>query len=131
MPLTFGEDIICPVCHGKGTTAYGECVACRGTGIHKEPPKGPPAFDGETYEPERDGDRLEASLGRIRAAMADGRWWTLPELAHAGECSPAGASARLRDLRKPKFGGHTVERRYRGDGVWEYRLTSATTAERE
>jgi putative component of toxin-antitoxin plasmid stabilization module len=31
-------------------------------------------------------------------------------------------SARVRDLRKAKYGAHIVDRRYVGHGVWEYRL---------
>lgn len=81
-----------------------------------------PEFDGKTYEPARDRVRLSGSLLRIFQAMRDGDWWTLPELARVGRCSVAAASARVRDLRKPKFGGHEVERRYEGEGVWKYRL---------
>lgn len=34
----------------------------------------------------------------------------------------ASAGARLRDLRKPKFGGYQVDRRALGNGAFEYRL---------
>lgn len=81
-----------------------------------------PEFDGQTYEAARDRVRLSGSLLRIFRAMSDGGWWTLPELARVGQCSVAAASARVRDLRKPKFGGHEVERRYQGEGVWKYRM---------
>jgi hypothetical protein len=37
-------------------------------------------------------------------------------------------SARVRDLRKDKFGSHRVDRRYAGNGVWEYRLYPAKKA---
>lgn len=79
-------------------------------------------FDGATYDDARDGRRLNTSLARIQRAMADGRWYTLAELARIGACSTAAASARVRDLRKQKYGGHTVSRRYDGDGVWSYRM---------
>ncbi|HEX6038881.1 hypothetical protein [Longimicrobium sp.] len=53
--------------------------------------------------------------------MADGKWRTVPELAVLAGCTEAGASARLRDLRKPKFGRFTVERRPIAP-VWTPRL---------
>jgi hypothetical protein len=34
----------------------------------------------------------------------------------------ASVSAQLRHLRKPRFGGHTVERRYMSNGLYEYKL---------
>lgn len=83
-------------------------------------------FDGETYDPEEDRERLESALSRIYQAMQAGGWWTLRELANVGCCSEASASARLRDLRKQRFralypcGG--VEAKRVGAGAWLYRL---------
>jgi hypothetical protein len=57
--------------------------------------------------------------------MSDGAWRTLEEIRSRVGGSEAAISARLRDLRKDKFGGHIVESRRRGDGsrgLWEYRL---------
>lgn len=79
-------------------------------------------FDGETYEPARDGERLEGQLQRVFALMADARWRTLAEIATAVDGSEAAVSARLRDLRKARFGGHTVNRRYLHDGIWQYQV---------
>lgn len=79
-------------------------------------------FDGETYEAKRDGERLTAQLDRVRHAMQKGAWVTLTYLARTCGCSEASASARLRDLRKKRFGAHTIERRYQGQGVFAYRL---------
>jgi hypothetical protein len=81
-----------------------------------------PVFDGDTFEPARDAARLAGQLARVRQLMADGAWRTLREIAiHVG-ASEAGASARLRDLRKARFGGHTVERKYVADGLFAYRV---------
>jgi hypothetical protein len=85
-------------------------------------PSSTPDFDGETYEHERDYDRLTSQLGRVRELMADGEWRTLAAISSIAGCPEASVSARLRDLRKPKFGGYTVERGYAGDGLWQYRL---------
>lgn len=56
--------------------------------------------------------------------MHDGEWRNLAELAAEAEAegSEAGVSARLRDLRKVRFGGYTVNRRYVEGGLWEYQL---------
>lgn len=54
-----------------------------------------------------------------------GLWWTLRELSEVTGHPEASISARLRDFRKTKYGGHTVLRRRKygiGMGTWEYRL---------
>ncbi len=106
-----------------------------------------PPFDGK-YDVSKDHKRMAHQLDAVREFMADGVWRTVAEivqtlttheivqgtclrcktadraqpclLAHATE---TGISARLRDLRKPKFGGYVVESKRRFDGgLWEYRL---------
>jgi hypothetical protein len=82
----------------------------------------PSLFDGKTYDPALDEDRLATALGRIYDAMRDNGWWTLTQLAQVGRCTEAAASARIRDLRKIRFGSHHIEHvRVRG-GLWRYRL---------
>lgn len=78
--------------------------------------------DGATFDAVFDFDRLNAQAKRVFRVMADGEWRTLRELAGATGDPEASVSARLRDLRKPRFGGLTVERRRRGRGLWEYRI---------
>ncbi len=51
-----------------------------------------------------------------------GNWWTLAALEDSTGYPQASISARLRDFRKVRFGEHTVEREYRGDGVYAYRV---------
>lgn len=86
------------------------------------PPEPRRAFDGKTYQPSRDYARLNGQLARVHGALKDGHWWTIRSLAQAVGGTEAAVSARIRDLRKPKFGGHTVERRFVGNGLFEYRL---------
>lgn len=81
-----------------------------------------PKFDGKTYEEEHDRKRLEGQLERVRKVMLDRRWHTIPELAKLVGGSEAGVSARLRDLRKPKFGGHEIERERVAGGLFRYRM---------
>jgi hypothetical protein len=91
--------------------------------------KGLYLFDGETYKPVADRQRLTGQMLAVWHAMQDGCWHTLDELCtETGYHSQASISARLRDLRKERFGGHEVERRRRGAdhvGLHEYRLNKA------
>jgi hypothetical protein len=85
-----------------------------------------PDFDGQTYDRPLDHARLSTTLARVYRALADGRPWTLAALSASVGCSEAGASARLRDLRKPKFrrlypNGGIVAARIAG-GLWTYRM---------
>ena len=78
--------------------------------------------DGVTFVPERDEVRLNKQQHEVFDAIKDGRWRTLAGISQRTGHPQASVSARLRDLRKPRFGGHTVERRYVGNGLHEYRL---------
>lgn len=80
-------------------------------------------FNGPEYDPERDKLRLSRQHDRVRSCMEDGVWRTLPEIAQLTGDPPASISAQLRHLRKPRFGAWTVERRSRGGGLFEYRIT--------
>lgn len=82
-------------------------------------------FSGETYNEKQDRVRLTGQYKRVRDVMADGYWRTLEEISLLAGAPPQSVSARLRDLRKERFGSHHVERRSRGDhslGIFEYRL---------
>lgn len=101
-------------------------------------PQVPKTFDGVTYDLEHDQKRLTGQLKAVYEAMLRERypytgWYTLAEIQWYVQVitdfkrkpSEASISARLRDLRKEKFGGHTVNKRHRGDpkrGLWEYQL---------
>ena len=82
-------------------------------------------FDGSTYDPLLDATRLKSQLERVRALMQDGQWRTLGEIQAFAGGSESALSARLRDLRKPRFGAWIVDRRRirKGTcGLWEYRV---------
>lgn len=81
-----------------------------------------PHRDGITYDHARDARRLAGQQCRVLALMKDGQWRTLAQIAEHTQDPEASVSARLRDLRKPKFGGWLVERRYVRRGLHEYRL---------
>lgn len=88
----------------------------------------PIQFGGRTYQPQLDEKRLKTALGRVWSLMRDGRRRTLAEVAAEAGCSEAGASARLRDLRKSE-----VRERYKckaihservDGGLWVYWMES-------
>ncbi len=87
--------------------------------------------EGRTYDPLQDEVRLTSELWLTARFLACGDWLTIPEIRariqtfYGKQCSETGISARIRDLRKPEHGGHTVESRRRagaGSGTWEFRL---------
>lgn len=81
-----------------------------------------PDFGGSTFDEQRDGARLRTQLSRVRDFMSDGEWRTLAEIAGAAHGSEAAVSARLRDLRRPKHGGHVILRKFKQLGLWQYQM---------
>lgn len=92
-------------------------------------------FDGSTYRRELDAQRLTTSLERVKWLLLHHhrRWWTLLELSQLTGSSEAGVSARIRDLRKAKFGAFNTQARRRAgtEGQWEYRLVIGEGAQGE
>lgn len=83
----------------------------------------PPYFDGrETYEPSRDQRRLGKQLLAVKNYMLTHEWVSLRQLALAVGGSEQGVSARLRDLRKARFGAYVVERKRVEGAVFLYRV---------
>jgi hypothetical protein len=80
-------------------------------------------FSGQTYNPAEDHARLTSQLNKVFDCMKDGQWHTIPELAQYAGGSEAAVSARIRDFRKQRFGGHTVERERVKKGLYRYKLT--------
>lgn len=63
------------------------------------------------------------AIDRVFHLMCDSKWHTLNDISKTLQLQPTGVSARLRDLRKPQFGGFVVLRKYTGNHVYKYRLT--------
>jgi len=94
----------------------------------------PGDFSGSDYDPAIDFVRLKGQMLRVYACLQPrNEWWTLREIEEETGDPQASISAQLRNLRKEKFGGHTIERRRRAScvdttgstivgGQWEYRL---------
>jgi hypothetical protein len=79
-------------------------------------------FDGHDYKPERDDSRLTGQLLRIWDIVKDREWRTLNEISLLTGDPEASISAQLRHLRKPRFGGHKVEKKYINNGLYQYRV---------
>ena len=99
--------------------------------------KAPPKFNGRTFESKLDGPRLTKQLDRVREYVLAifPAWKSVYEISEALEqlygvnFPTQSVSARLRDLRKKKFGGYIVKRKRReigefiesrSSGIWEY-----------
>ena len=82
-------------------------------------------FDGKTYDPALDSARLGSSLSRLRGFLlrSPNMWHSMGQLMRAtGNDDWASVSARLRDLRKTKFGGFDIRAQRVTNGVWQYGL---------
>jgi hypothetical protein len=81
------------------------------------------SFDGATVL-QIDTTRLATQLAKVFELMRDGKYRTLAQVASDAGCLETSASARLRDLRKRRFGSHeVVSRQLAGSPlVFEYRL---------
>ena len=84
--------------------------------------------DGDTFDAPVDRTPLNAQMIRVYAVMrstdllGEPAWRSLRDIARLTGDPEASVSARLRDFRKPRFGGHTVDRR-RDGRLFLYRLT--------
>jgi hypothetical protein len=78
---------------------------------------------GPAYDEARDGNRVAVQMAAIYTHIAaDAGWYTLGHLEDALGYPQASISAQLRHLRKHQFGGHRIQKRHVGGGLWEYRL---------
>jgi len=80
-----------------------------------------PDFDGNNYFID-DKERLTRQCKRVFDLMKDGKWRTLEQISLINNDPLTSISARLRDLRKPKFGNFVVNKRLVEKGLWEYQL---------
>jgi hypothetical protein len=74
-----------------------------------------PHFDGTTYDPPKDHKRLTKQLERVYEVVKAGKWYTLAEISAITGDPEGSISARLRDLRKSKFGSHDIRKKREGN----------------
>ena len=79
-------------------------------------------FNGSDYNHQRDGERLNQQYKTIFNLMSDGVYRTLQQISDVTGHPPASISAQLRHSRKERFGSHTVNKQYLGDGLFSYQL---------
>jgi biotin operon repressor len=79
---------------------------------------------GVTFDHKSDVKRLNKQAQAVWEAMADGRYYSLRELADKTGYPEASISARIRDFRKAEFGGRfeTVETVPVHRGLFRYKL---------
>jgi hypothetical protein len=92
------------------------------TPAHEAAALSAPRLDGATYDHARDGQRLTTQLQAVFNLMKDGKPRALTVIGALVGAPSASVSARLRDLRKPKFGGYRIDREYLGRGLFSYRM---------
>jgi hypothetical protein len=80
-------------------------------------------FDGQTYQHGFDFVRLKGQMLRVYSIVKDGKWRTLRQISEECGDPEASVSARLRDLRKDRFGAYEVERMRSENGLHLYRVT--------
>ena len=61
-------------------------------------------------------------LERVRNLMSDGQARSLGDIQAKTGGTQASVSARIRDLRKPQFGGHTIETERKTESIYVYRM---------
>lgn len=83
-----------------------------------------PLFDGRSFSPEKDGARLASHLTRVRDFLVTHQpaVFTLQEIAEACGGTEASCSARVRDLRKSRWGSYDVvsQRDASVPSLWRY-----------
>ena len=81
-----------------------------------------PEFDGDDYVSSRDKPRLTQQIHQVRMYMENNNWLSVKQISDDLNFPEPSVSAQIRNLRKEKFGNRIVERRYQGNGLYEFKL---------
>lgn len=68
------------------------------------------------------------TIQAVQNIMGDGQWHTIKEVDKRAKCPENTASATMRLLRRPQYGGNKMEKRYRYDR-FEYRIAKQADAD--
>lgn len=77
-------------------------------------------FDGCVMPDQK--ESLLNQMDTIFALMKDGKYRSLHEIQISTGYSTASISAQLRNLKKERFGGHTLNKIYVENGLWTYQI---------
>ena len=80
-------------------------------------------FDGSDYTPEKDDERLDKQIDRVKKACRYGIPMSLAAISKETGDPEASISAQLRHLRKEKHGAHTVNKIHVSHGLYLYQVT--------
>ena len=80
-------------------------------------------FDGSDYTPEKDDERLDKQIDRVKKACRSGVPMTLAAISKETGDPEASISAQLRHLRKEKHGSHSVDKIHVSHGLYLYKVT--------
>ncbi len=83
---------------------------------------GTPDFKGATYRRGVDGKRLGGQFERIWAIMRDGEYHTIAEVAEKTGDPAQSVGRQIRYIRSKPRGSHVLEREYRGNGLYAFRV---------
>ena len=81
-----------------------------------------PDFDGDDYVADRDNARLINQIDKVRMYMENAGYLTVKQIAADLKQPEPSVSAQIRNLRKDRFGARTVNREYRGNGCYAFKL---------
>ena len=81
-----------------------------------------PDFDGDDYVANRDNTRLTNQIDKVRMYMENAGYLTVKQIAADLKQPEPSVSAQIRNLRKDRFGARTVNREYRGNGCYAFKL---------
>tara|TARA_R110002167_G_scaffold282191_1_gene487457 strand:+ start:372 stop:665 length:294 start_codon:yes stop_codon:yes gene_type:complete len=81
-----------------------------------------PDFDGDDYVADRDNARLTNQIDKVRMYMENAGYLTVKQIAADLKQPEPSVSAQIRNLRKDRFGARTVNREYRGNGCYAFKL---------
>ena len=66
--------------------------------------------------------KIPGKMALLAAEMQKGGWWTIKDVARLLRCADTAASARIRQLRHPKYGGFILARKLVGPNVFAWKI---------
>ena len=87
-------------------------------------------FDGADYDHKRDSARLTSQIETIFNLMRDGKFRSVAEIGRLTGYPENSIQAQLRNLRKARFGSHTLNRKHIKNGFNLYQIVENTNPQK-